>query len=398
MRMNKKRVILFLVFLLVVTPGCWNRREPEELALVLMAAFDMDQESGDFQIIAQIANPLGMGGEGPEAGGGGGPDSTWIVAANGQTPFEATRNLVTKSTREINFSHATVVLFSEDMARAGIHQILDFLDRERQFRLVVHPMVVKGDIRKAMEAEFTMEDVGAVALVRHVRTTNQDRAVTREIFLRNILNILSQPGWEVTMPRLHVITDEEGELIEEAPVHLSGLAVFSKDRMVGWLNDKESRGLNWVLSDISRAVYVLKSPPDDTRPTTVEIYQASSSMKAKIQGEEITITIEIEADGRLQETHTDKEWLSEESKLTESLDRRLAQAIRNDVRLVLDKAQKDFNADIFGFGNFIYRTQPKEWSGLSERWDEIFPKVQVEILVDANIRRTGLIKDPLVIR
>ncbi len=396
--MNRKRVILFLIFLLIITPGCWNRREPEELALVLMAAFDLDQESGDFKIIVQIANPLGMGGKGPEAGGEGGSDSIWVVAASGQTPFEAARNLVTKSTREINFSHATVVLFSEEIVRDGIHQLLDFIDRERQFRLVVHPMVVDGDIRKAMEAEFAMEEVGAVALVRHVRTTSQERAVTRNIFLRDIYNIFSQPSWEVTMPRLHIITDEEGELIEEAPVHLSGLAAFSKDRMVDWLNEKESRGLNWVLNDINRAVYVLKSPPDSNRSTTVEIYQASSSMKAEVQGEEITITLEIEADGRLQETHTEREWLSEESELTESLDRRLAQAIRNDIGLVLDKAQNDLNADIFGFGNLIYRTRPQEWSRLSDRWDEIFPQIQVEILVDANVRRTGLIKDPLIIR
>jgi spore germination protein KC len=396
--MNRKRVIFFLVFLLIITPGCWNRREPEELALVLMAAFDLDQESGDFKIIAQIANPLAMGGEGPEAGGGGGADSTWVVAASGQTPFEAARNLVTKSTREINFSHATVVLFSEDIAREGLHQLFDFLDRERQFRLVVHPMVVDGDIRKAMEAEYAMEEVGAVALVRHVRTTSQERAVTRNLFLRDVYNIFSQPGWDVTIPRLHIITGEEGELVEEAPVQLSGLAAFSKDRMVDWLNDKESRGLNWVLGDINRAVYVLKSPPDSSRPTTVEIYQTSSSMKAEIQGEEVKIILEIEADGRLQETHTERGWLSEESQLTESLDRRLAQAIRNDVRLVLEKAQNDLKADIFGFGNLIYRTQPKDWARLSDRWDEIFPQVQVEILVDANIRRTGLIKDPLIIR
>ncbi len=396
--MNRRRVIFFLVFLLIITPGCWNRREPEELALVLMAAFDLDQKSGDLKIIVQIANPLGMGGEGPETGGGGGADATWVVAARGETPFEAARNLVTKSTREINFSHVTVVLFSEDIAREGLHQLLDFLDRERQFRLVVHPMVVDGNIRKAMEAEYAMEEVGAAALVRHVRTTSQERAVTRDIFLRDLYNIFSQPGWEVTIPRMHIITNEEGELIEEAPVHLSGLAAFFKDRMVGWLNEKESRGLNWVAGDINRAVYVLNSPPDSSRPTTVEIYQASSSMKAKIQGEEVTITIEIETDGRLQETHTEKEWLSEKSELTESLDRRLAQAIRNDVRLVLDKAQNDFNADIFGFGNLIYRTQPKEWARLSDRWDEIFPQIQVEILVDANVRRTGLIKDPLIIR
>ncbi len=400
--MSRKRIIISLLFLLLLLlfllPGCWNRREPEELALVLAAGFDLEQESGDFKIIAQIANPLGMGGEGPEAGGGGDQDATWVVAAMGETPFEAARNLITKSSREINFTHTAVIVFSEEISRDGLHQLLDFLDRERQFRLVAHPLVVDGDIRKAMETHFPLEEVGAVALVRHMRTTSEDRAVTRDLFLRDLYNTFTQPGWEVTIPRLHLITTEEGDLVEEASVEISGLAVFFKDRMVGWLNEKESRGLNWVISDISRAVYVLKSPTDSRRPSTVEIFQASSTMKARVEGDQVTIALEIMADGRLQETHTEEEWLSAESELTLSLDRRLAQAIRNDVNLVLETAQQDLKSDIFGFGNLIYRTLPKEWARLEGRWDEIFPQVQVEISVDANVRRTGLTKDPITIR
>ena len=389
---------LYCALLLAFLPGCWNRREPEELALVLAAGFDMDQETGDFKIIAQIANPLGLGGEGPEAGGGGDAETTWVVAAMGETPFEASRNLITKSTREINFTHTTVVFFSEEIARQGLHQLLDFLDRERQFRLVAHPLVVDGDLRKAMEVDFVMEEVGAVGYVRSLRNTSEDRAVTRSLFLRDIYNIFTQPGWEVTIPRAHIITDEEGEMIEESPVHMSGLAAFYKDRMVGWLNDKESRGLNWVIGDISRAVYVLEAPTEGGRPASVEIFQSSSQMRARVQEDEVAITLEIQADGRLQETHTEEQWLTEESELTRSLDRRLAQAIRNDVRLALETAQQELRSDIFGFGNLIYRTLPKEWDRLEGRWDEIFPRVRVEVIVDANVRRTGLIKDPLVIR
>ncbi len=392
-------LFLYAVFLLTLLPGCWNRREPEELALVLGVGFDLDEKVGGFKVIAQIANPLGMGGEGPEGGGGGGnQEVTWVVAASGETPFEAARNLITKTTREINFTHTAVVLFSEDISRQGLHQVLDFLDRERQFRLVAHPLVVQGDIRKAMEADYPMEETGAEGLVRQLRTSSDDRAVTRELFLRDIYNTFTQPGWEVTLPRLHLITTEEGELVKEAAMEVSGMAVFSRDKMLGWLNEKETRGLNWIVNDINRAVYVLKSPLEEGRPSTVEIFQSSSQMKARVEGEKVTITLEIMADGRLQETQTEEEWLSEESELTRSLDRRLAQAIRNDVLLALQTAQQDLNSDVFGFGNLIYRTLPREWSRLENRWDEIFPRVQVEIKVDANVRRTGLIKDPIKIR
>jgi len=392
-------LLLFGLLSLAWLTGCWDRKEPEQLALILAMGFDLDEKTGDFKLIAQIANPLGMGGEGPEGGGGGGTqEAVWVVAASGETPFMASRNLITKSTRQIEYSHTAAVLFSEDIARQGLQPLVDYMDRERQFRLVAHPFVVEGDVRKALEADFPLEEMGAVGFVRHHFYTSQQSGATRDVILRNLFHTFTQPGWEATLPRLHLITDEEGKLIQEAPVEVTGAAVFKRDRMVGWLNEKETRGLNWVLNDLNRAFYVLDSPVEEGRPSTVEILQVSSRMRARVQGDRVTITLEIEADGRLQETMTEKDWLSRDSDLTQSLDRRLAQAIRNDIQLAVKTAQQEFNSDIFGFGNLLYRTLPRDWRRLSGRWDEIFPRVQVNILVDANVRRTGLISDPMKIR
>ncbi len=398
--MNRKVLAVFLTLCLFspALSGCWDRQEPEQLALVLGLGFDVDEKSGEYKIIAQIANPLGMGGEGPEAGGGGTQEAVWVVAASGETPLMASRNLVIKSSRQINYTHTAVILFSKDLARRGLETVVDFLDRERQFRLVAHPMVVEGDIRKALEADFALEEVGAVGVVRHHLHASQERAVTRDMILRNIYNTFTQPGWEAAVPRLHLMTDEEGKMIGEAPVEVTGLAVFRGDKMVGWLDEKETRGLNWVLGEINRVVYVLQSPLEGGKPTTVEVFQAASRMRAEVKGDRVTVTLEIQADGRLQETLTSREWLDSESEYTRSLDRRLAQAIRNDVTAALDKAQQELNSDVFGFGNLLYRTKPQEWRRLSARWDEIYPEIRVNIMVDANVRRTGIIKDPMIIR
>jgi spore germination protein KC len=398
--MNKKIGLLLVTFLsLAGLTGCWDRQEPEQLAMALAVGFDLDEKTGDFKVIAQIANPQGMGGQGPEAGGGGGPgEAVWVVAASGETPFMAVRNLIPRSTRIINFTHTSVCLFSEELARQGLESVTDLLDRNRQFRLVAHPLVVEGDLRKALEADFALEEIGAMAYLNHQLHASRRIGVTREVRLRDVYNNFTRPGWETVIPRLHLLTDEEGNMVGEAPVEVTGLAAFKGDTLVGWLDRKETRGLNWAHGKINRAIYVLPSPLEGEKPSTVEIFQASSRMQAEVKGDQVTITLEIQADGRLQETLTSREWLGRESEFTRSLDRRLAQAIRNDVRAALDKAQQEFNSDIFCFGNLLYRTRPRDWQRLSGRWDEIFPRVQVNILVDANVRRTGLIKDPMKIR
>ncbi|HOL15325.1 MAG TPA: hypothetical protein PLZ49_03915, partial [Bacillota bacterium] len=140
--MRLKRLALTLLLIALMTgsccTGCWNRREPELLGIVLAVGFDYDQERGLYQVFAQLANPIALGGAGGDGGGGGGAGGKkpfWTVDAKGRTPFEAIRNLIEVSSRELFWAHCRVVLFSENLARRGLKDIFDLFERERQFRL-----------------------------------------------------------------------------------------------------------------------------------------------------------------------------------------------------------------------------------------------------------------------
>ncbi|HOL16241.1 MAG TPA: Ger(x)C family spore germination C-terminal domain-containing protein, partial [Bacillota bacterium] len=62
---------------------------------------------------------------------------------------------------------------------------------------------------------------------------------------------------------------------------------------------------------------------------------------------------------------------------------------------ILSRAQ-ELKSDIFGFGNLIYRKNPRLWEKIGPRWDEeIFPRLKIDLKVNFVILRAGLIKDPL---
>jgi len=75
----------------------------------------------------------------------------------------------------------------------------------------------------------------------------------------------------------------------------------------------------------------------------------------------------------------------------EMLERRQAAVIRNEIRLALKKAQ-EVNSDIFRFAQVIHRSFPQKWKKIKGDWDEIFPRLHVNIEVDSEIRRIGLVK------
>ncbi len=399
MGLFQKSVLLIMVLLLFffVNTGCWNRVEPEELTLVLMMGFEREEEKGDMKVTVQAANPMQRVGE-EEGGSNSGEKSFWVVSAAGPTLHAALKNLNKKSTREINLTHVQTLLISEEMAREGIEPLLDFLQRGREPRFIIQPMVVEGDLARAMEGEYEAEDIGARALARQHQVVLKELAATVDYPLRIVFNRLSQPGCEILFPRVKVMEIEEDEMSRESPLEVEGAAAFHKGQMVGWLNDQETRGYNWVINDINRPVYIFESPASPDKEVTVEIFQSSSSLEARVQGEEIFIKVSVIAEGRIQETTSPEERLTGETGTADALNRRLAQAVRNDIQAALEKTQQDLKTDIFGFGNLIYRTLPREWGGLEDRWEDIYPEIQVEVEVKGDVRRSGLVKDPLEIR
>lgn len=400
---------LCLALHLFILPGCWNRVEPEDLALVLMLGFQREGGTGEIQVTVQAANPLQMA-AGEEGGGGGSPGNpTWVASAAGPTISGAVKNLNRKSTRAINLTHTEVILLCQDLAREGIIPLIDFLERERKTRAIARIFLVEGDLRRAMETGFPMEEMGATGITHHFEVALDETAVTGDIPLRVMFNRLSQPGFEIVLPRLQVRQGEPGDRESGGgpggqgeqvgmPLEVSGLAAFHKDRMVGWLDARETRGYNWIRNEMTIPVYYFPSPTRVGELVAVEIHQSSSRMEARVRGEEVTITVTAVVEGRVQETTSPEERLSTQSEVVDILNRRLAREVRDDIQAALQKSQEGLKTDIFGFGNLVYRTRPRDWDRLGSRWEEIYPEIQVEVQVEAAVRRTGLIKDPLQIR
>lgn len=67
--------------------------------------------------------------------------------------------------------------------------------------------------------------------------------------------------------------------------------------------------------------------------------------------------------------------------------------IRTRIQLVVNSAQKEFQSDIFGFGQAVYRKYPRAWNTVYKKnWDQDFPKLEVNIHSKVYIRRIGLSK------
>jgi len=402
---NRLAALILITAAALTLTGCWNRRDPENLALVLATAFDYNNETQKYKVIAQMANPIAMGGEDGGQTAGGEKKPYWTVSADGSASHQAMRNLTLKVSREFFWAHNRVFVFSESVARNGIYPIMDMSARERQLRASAHVAVVEGDINILMESEFPLEESGAMGIDRQIATIIYERSLFPEKTLNELYSTLSQPGVEMFIGRVKVITvsdttagGEEGAGTSETPtaappILIGGGALFKGDRMVGWANEQETIGWAYASDRVFRSMLYIKDPVDNKTPIGIDIENLESRMHPESGTEGLRIIVDIKAKGHLHDIPVDRD-LTLESGYIKSLEQRSAQEIRNAVHSTIDLSRRT-ESDIIGFGNLIYRKQPRLWDEIGDRWYEVFKDIEIDVRVNMNIRRTGLIASPL---
>ncbi|MDH6655207.1 UNVERIFIED_ORG: hypothetical protein J3A77_004258 [Bacillus sp. PvP124] len=77
-------------------------------------------------------------------------------------------------------------------------------------------------------------------------------------------------------------------------------------------------------------------------------------------------------------------------KVITKIEQALRKEIKKELQKAIEYAQKD-KADIFGFGEVVHRTRSNQWKKLEPEWSNLyFPKLNVDITVEAYVRRAGL--------
>lgn len=122
-------ILTVLSTLLLSLTGCWSNNELNRLALV--AAIGIDKKDDKFLLSVQIINP---GVVAPKMGGGGAYAPVSMFKETGTTVMEGFRRVTRKMPRQIYFAHLRFLIISEEVARGGVQEVLDFFSREHEFR------------------------------------------------------------------------------------------------------------------------------------------------------------------------------------------------------------------------------------------------------------------------
>jgi spore germination protein KC len=114
---------LALLMVMLLTAGCWNRRELDELGIQLGTA--IDKVGDNYRVAVQVVIPGEVSAKGTSSGNA----PVTMYHAEAPTIFEAFRKLTETSPRKIYSAHIRVLILSEAVARAGVGKAIDMFSR-----------------------------------------------------------------------------------------------------------------------------------------------------------------------------------------------------------------------------------------------------------------------------
>ncbi|MEH7491590.1 Ger(x)C family spore germination protein [Neobacillus niacini] len=382
--MKVMRMLLIWGITLIFLTGCWNRVEINDIAIVTAIGLDL-VEDDQLRLTLQVAVPskLVTGGTG-ESGG----KSTIVISETGASVSEAYRNIQGKLSRRIFFSQSRVLLIGEDLAKKGVFHIVDFHTRYAEPRINSFIMFTKGKATKIINSMPKFESVSAEETRELAKM-----GVGFKIYVRDFLNMLLTDGIEpfasqFTLKPLEVDTKNKSGETQA----VNGIAVFKGDKLVGWMDEGETRGLLWLRNEIKTGVITVNVPEEKGGGNiSMEIVRGETNIVPILKQGELRLDVDVVTD--LSVIENDSKLNLFETKVIEEIQTYAEEKISKRIEMIVEKAQKEYESDIFGFGQSVYKKYPKEWNThYKENWENEFVQTKVTIHSKAFVRRIGLIK------
>ncbi|MHB8074036.1 Ger(x)C family spore germination protein [Desulfosporosinus fructosivorans] len=378
----------FCIILLLMLPGCWNRRELNTLAIVQAVGIDRT-EDGQINVSLQILKPSAIKASTSEKASG--TKSVWVVTSKGETVFDAIRNAALQTDRKSYFSHNTVYVLSERIAKEGIRDELDLLSRDPEFRKSAFVFISQTKAEDIIRSEHEQEKIPGQAIEKLAQLSFATSKIPKDQFIDLHKNLTSKTNDSI-IPGISLLQGAP-EASAKNVFKLDGSAILKSDKLIGWFDAKETRGVLWIRGEVKSGIVVVPTPGDETKKSGIEIIKASSRIVPERVDGNLVLTINVEVMGNLGEQMNTVDLGKPEP--FKELEEKTAMVIEEEIYSAIDKAQR-WEVDLFEFGTEVHRQFPKEWPALEKNWREEFQKIQVNVVVDAELRWTGFIKQPIL--
>ncbi|WP_373231193.1 Ger(x)C family spore germination protein [Cohnella sp.] len=371
---------LWMVCIAMLLTGCWDRVESEERGFVVGAAIDTAVEKKlklTFQFV--VTSAFQGKGEGGKQGG----DAFLNVSMEGHTLFKALRDMSTQTSRSPYLQHNRIILVSEEMARKGdLGKALDLFIRDHEMRRITKVMIAEGEASPILGIKPSYEKLPVLYIDSIAENPYKSSKILSPTIIGKVYGFLLGKA-SFAIPRIAKMKDK---------VEVAGAAIFkgSNKRMVGFLNENETMGLNFFTGKIKGGGLELKL---NNQYVVFEIKGSKRTLDADVSDPEHPVfNINIFTEGNVAESSTSLDFL--DPKVIAEVQAKTVEKIKSLTEDTVEKLQKDYKTDALGLGTFLKQEHYRAWQKIEKDWDQgnnLFSKCVIRVHVKVKMRIIGAI-------
>ncbi|WP_312099351.1 Ger(x)C family spore germination protein [Niallia sp.] len=395
--MKQTNLFIIIIFSSLLLTACAGKREINDLALVMGVGIDKGSKDGTIKVTAQVSRPGDARGQtGAPTGQSG--ETTWNVEGEGESIFEAIRNLTAISSRRVFWAHNFIIVINEEVAKEGIGDIIDFFTRNPELRMRTLIALTPDKASEITATITSLEVIPGEALSKLFRYTNIS-TLAPHTEIKDLLAAYLSDSTEPILARISLeerkidsLKPEEGAKLKQ--VELSGAGVFNNDKLVGILQADELQGVILFRDKIDSGVVVVACPKEPKSEISVELNKQKFDVDPIYKNNEVSFNAKLNATVTVVEAGcpfsvSDKE-------LVEKLEKAVEAKLKEDINKSISKIQKEYKSDVLELGKVFQNEYPYEWKTMKKDWANIFSTAEVNLSIHANVESGSLLFQPTI--
>ncbi len=378
--------MLLSVFLL---GGCWDQRELSTISVVTGMAVDKG-DNAKYILTIEGINAQELIGKTAT-----GFTPSVIFKLEGETLAELAQKMNVGVSRNPIYSHMRTFIIDEEVAKEGLLEFLDYLERNREIRDDFN-IVVAHNVKAAevLKVSYPFQKSSSLKLFTQLRSVVQNWGGDPAVRLNDLIQALTSPGRQPVMAAVTIqgnpdkgnSVDNMKKISPDALVVLDSLAVFKNKKLIGYLSLEDTRNYLWIEDKLKRTS--LSVPCAKNRYFTALFYNSKTRSKARMVNGRPFIHLKVRAEAYLDGIQC----LNDLSKVKTygKLEKLAAKKIKQNLSSTIKKVQEEYQSDIFGFGEMVYRQDYHNFKKVENHWDDYFKDAVITFDVKVNLRRSGI--------
>lgn len=427
----KKINKLFLLSIIILTAltGCYDYREINTLAIV--SATEINKIGDEYQVSVQAINPQA-------------PDKTTnsqapfiIYTGTGKTIQEAYRSITLSASRFMYSNHLDLLIINEKIAKENISDLIDYYIRNPGIRNEFYVLISKDD--NILSITTPIDEISSASIKESIENNYKYYGVSSRTTFSEFVNMNLNPNQEIVLTTIELIKDthtedknineskdnnedvnankdkdnndnndknksnnsedknnkfnqEENESdgtsnknTEKTEVKdkylLGGYAIFKNNKLIGYLNNKESINYNILTNNIKNTIITYECSKN--KYLAVEITDSNSSIKTKNN----KVSININLKGNINESHCNIDITKNKNikKISHEIEEKLNKEITNDILNVRD----NYHTDIYKFKDIIYKHDYSYYQKIKNNYDEAYQNLDISVKTNIQLVEKG---------